>query len=124
MATINKVTLSNSAGGRPILITGTTSGSPTNIHTTGTNASVYDELWLYANNFSNSYVNITVQFGGTSANATNNDQLWYNVPSQSGLTLITPGLVLNGDGSAGRQVSAFTSTTNLVSVTGFVNRIS
>jgi hypothetical protein len=124
MATINKVLLSNSLGGRPILITGTATGTANNIHNTGTSASVYDEVWLYANNFSASNVSLTIEYGSNVANSTNNDRIVYGVPANSGFTIITPGTVLTGDGSAVRQIRAFTNVANTTTITGFVNRIS
>ena len=123
MATIEKVLLSNSLGGRPILITGTLTSNASNIHNTGTNASIYDEVWLYANNFSASNVTLTIEYGSNVANASNNDRIIYGVPASSGFTIITPGTVLTGDGSAVRQIRAFTNVANTTTITGFVNRI-
>jgi hypothetical protein len=120
MATFTKVLLSGSTGGRAIKVAAT--GTPgTTIHTTGTSSSIIDEVWVYAHNTSSTAVNLTVELGGT----TNpDDQIILSIAGQSGLILVLPGLTLTGDGSAGRIVRAFAGTTNVVMITGFVNRIS
>lgn len=120
MATFTKVVLSNSSGGRPIKIGNT--GSPGNtIHTTGTSSTIIDEIWLYAYNSSTDYVNLTFQFGGTTAV---DDDIRIAVPPQSGLTLVVAGLILTGTGGGTRSVSAYAGTTNVITVSGYVNRIS
>jgi hypothetical protein len=39
------------------------------------------------------------------------------------MSLIMPGLVLRGDGSAGEVVTAYSSVTNVITIFGYVNRI-
>lgn len=120
MATFTKVRLSGSTSGAPIKVGATTSPG-TAIHSTGTSASVIDEIWLYAYNSSTATQLLTIQFGGTTS--VDNDIRIF-IPSQSGLTLIVPGLLLSGTGSAANNVLAYASTTNVVTVSGYVNRIS
>ena len=119
MATFSKVLLSGSTGGRPIKVAATATAG-TLVHATGTSATVLDEVWLYAHNSSGAAVNLTVEFGGVSSP---DDLILLSVPSRTGLTLVLPGLVLAGDGSAVRNVRAFAGTTNVVTVVGYVNRI-
>jgi hypothetical protein len=50
----------------------------------------------------------------------NADGIELNIPGESGLVLVVPGLVLNN----AQVVSAFAGTTNVISISGYVNRIS
>lgn len=120
MATFSKVKLSGSTDGKAIKVAATAS-TGTTIHATGTSASILDEVWLYAYNSSSSAVVLTVQFGGTTA--VDND-IKLSVPATSGLTLVVPGLILSGTGSAANTVYAYAATTNVITISGYVNRIS
>lgn len=120
MATFTKVALSGSTRGKPVKVAATGS-TGTTIHATGTSATVIDEIWLYAYNSSTDNILLTVQYGGTTA--VDND-IKITLPSQSGLTLIVPGLILTGDGSAANTVYAYAATTNVITISGYVNRIS
>jgi len=120
MATFTKVNLSGSTQGRQIKVVATAS-SGTTIHATGTSSTVIDEVWLYAYNSSSSAVTLTIQYGSTS---TPDDDIKLSIPATSGLTLVVPGLVLTGTGSAANTVRAYAGTANVVMVSGYVNRIS
>lgn len=119
MATFTKVFLSGSTQGQPILVAATASPGTT-IHTTGTASTTLDEIWLYAYNSSTSAVNLDIQFGGTTS--PNND-ITLSIPATSGLTLVIPGLVLSGNGTTAATVYAWAGTTNVVTISGYVNRI-
>lgn len=120
MANYTKLNLSGSTGGQPILVSA--SATPgTNIHTTGTSSSELDEIWLYANNTSATDVKLTIEFGGT---ASPNNLIEVTITAESGLVLVIPGLLLSGDGTAGRSVKAFAGTGQVINITGYVNRIS
>lgn len=119
MATYSKQTLSGSTQGKAIKVAATSSPGTT-IHATGTSASTLDELWLYAYNGGTASIALTVQFGGT---ATPDNDIVVTLPSKTGLTTIVPGLVLTGTGTAANTVYAYAGTTNVVTLTGFVNRI-
>ncbi len=122
MATYSKVLLSGSTQGKAIKVAATTSGSAgTTIHTTGTSSTAEDEIWLYAYNSSSSPVVLTIQWGGVTAV---DNEIKLSIPSLAGLTLVVPGLILTGTGSAGNTVSAYAATTNVITVSGYVNRIS
>lgn len=121
MATFERVKLSGSTSGRGIKIVGTTSGTANVLHTTGVSSVVEDEIWLYAYNSDTSSRVLTVLFGGTS---TPDDEIKLTIGSQTGLTLVVPGLILVGTGAAGVSVAAFASVTNVVTIQGYVNRIS
>ena len=120
MATFSKVLLSGSTQGKAIKVAATTS-TGTTIHATGTSSSVIDEVWLYAYNSSASAVTLTIQYGGTTP--VDND-IKISIPATSGLTLIVPGLVLTGTGSAANTIYAYAGTTNVITISGYVNRIS
>jgi hypothetical protein len=120
MATFTKVPFSAQTDGQPIKVVATAS-TGTTIHTTGTSASIFDEVWLYAYNSSTGPIVLTVQYGGT---ATPDDDIKITIPSQSGLTLVVPGLILAGTGSVGATIAAYAGTANVVTVSGYINRIS
>ena len=120
MATFSKVLLSGSTQGKAIKVAATAS-TGTTIHATGTSSSIIDEVWLYAYNSSASAVTLTIQYGGTTA--VDND-IKLSIPPTSGLTLVVPGLTLTGTGSAANTVYAYAGTTNVVTISGYVNRIS
>jgi hypothetical protein len=119
MATFSKVLLSGSTQGKAIKVAATAS-TGTTIHATGTSATIEDEIWLYAYNSSSSAVLLTVQFGGTTA--VDND-IKISIPGTSGLTLVIPGLILTGTGSAENTVYAYAGTANVITINGYVNRI-
>lgn len=115
MASFLKRKLSGSTDGKPIKIaaTGTTG---TTIHTAvaGTTAGTFDEIWLWAYNGHTSAVQLTVEFGGVSVPDQN---IVVSIAAKSGLTPIVPGLILQN----GAVVTAFAGTTNVVTLSGFVN---
>jgi len=119
MPTYTKHILSGSTGGRPIKVVATASAGTT-IHTTGISATVIDEVWLYATNTDTVTRQLTLEFGGT----TNpDDRIVVGIPAQGGLTILVTGLLLLGDGAAGRVIRAFASAANIINIIGFVNRI-
>jgi len=120
MATFTKVILSGSTNGKAIKVAATAS-TGTTIHATGTSSSIIDEVWLYAYNSSSAAVILTIQWGGVTA-VDNETKL--SIPATSGLTLVIPGLILTGTGSAANTIAAYAGTTNVVTVSGYVNRIS
>lgn len=120
MATYTKTLLSGSTNGKAIKVAATAT-TGTTIHATGTSSTAFDEVWLYAFNSSTSAVALTVEYGGTTAPDQN---IVVTIPSQSGLTLVVPGLVLTGTGAAANTITAFAGTANVVTISGYVNRIS
>ena len=120
MATFTKTFLSGGYQGRAIKVAATTS-TGTTIHQTGTSASIIDEIWLYAYNSDTTARLLTIQFGGTTSPDYDIKVL---VPSQSGLTLVVPGLTLAGTGTVATPVYAYASAANVIQISGYVNRIS
>lgn len=120
MATFTKNILSGSTQGRGIKVVATAS-SGTTIHATGTSSSIIDEVWLYAYNGDTSARLLTVQWGSTS---TPDDDIKISIPAQSGLVLVAPGLILTGTGSAANTIRAYAAAANVITIHGYVNRIS
>ena len=118
MATFSKEKLSASTDGRGILVAATAS-SGTTIHTASTTTTTEDEVWLYCQNTSATSVKLTIQWGGTTSP---NDDIEVTVASESGLMLVVPGLILVGNATP-LVVRAFAATTNVLTIHGYVNRI-
>ncbi len=117
MATAVKRKLSGSTDGMPIKVVQTATAGTT-IHTAvaGTTDGTYDEIWLYAYNSHTAAVELTIEYGGATAPDQN---IKVTLASKSGLSLIVPGLILQN----GLTVKAFAGTANVVTISGWVNRI-
>lgn len=74
-----------------------------------------DEIWLRATNTSASAVQLTVQFGGTTAP---DDSIILTLQPQVGLVDVVLGHILQN----GAQVKAFAATANVIVLHGFVHR--
>jgi len=118
MATFSKQILSGSTDGKAIKVAATSSAGTT-IHTGSSTATTLDEVWIYAVNTSASSVKLTVQWGGTTSP---DDDIEATIAGESGLTLVIPGLVLKGNATP-LVVRAFAGTTNVITLSGYVNRI-
>lgn len=114
MATFSKLPLSGSTNGKSIPITETVSAGNT-LHIAQSGTSGLDEIWLYAVNSGSATVKTTIEYGGTETK----DQIEINIPGESGLVLITPGLLLQNS----LIVRAFAGTSDVISIHGYVNRI-
>jgi hypothetical protein len=120
MPTFTKTLLSGSTQGKPIKVVATATAGTT-IHATGTSGSIIDEVWLYAYNSSTGPIALTVEYGGVTAPDQN---IKIDIPATSGLTLVVPGLILTGTGAAANTIGAFAGTANVITISGYVNRIS
>lgn len=118
MATFAKNTLSGSVDGRAIKVAQTSSPGTT-VHTGSTTTTTFDEVWLYAVNSDTAARKLTIQWGGT---ASPDDEIEVTIQPESGLVLVAPGLILKGNATA-LVVRAFASAGNVVTLHGFVNRI-
>lgn len=118
MATFSKLTLSGSTDGKAIKVAATAS-SGTTIHTGSSTSTTYDEVWMYVQNTSASAVKLTVQWGGTTSP---DDDIEVTVAAEAGLMLLIPGLILKGNATP-LVVRAFAATTNVLTIVGYVNRI-
>ena len=114
MATFSKVFLSGgSADGRGIKVAATATPGTT-IHTA--HATAKDEIWLFANNSDTVDRLLTIEFGGTTAP---DDLIQLTVPLKTGLNQVTVGNILSNS----QVVRAFAASPNVISIFGFVNRI-
>lgn len=117
MATVVKRKLSGSTDGKPIKVVETATAGTT-IHTAvaGTTAGTFDEIWLFAYNGHTGDVVLTIEFGGASVPDQN---IIVTLAFKSGLQLVVPGLILQNE----MVVKAFASVANVITLSGFVNRI-
>jgi hypothetical protein len=115
MATFSKLPLSGSTNGKGIQVAATATPGTT-IHTAVSGTESFDELWIYAVNVSSSSVKLTIEYGGTAGA----DNIELTIPGEQGLTLVIPGLFLNN----AQVVTAFAATTNVITLHGYVNRVS
>lgn len=119
MATFSKEILSGSTDGKGILVAATATPGTT-IHTGSATATTLNEVWLYGMNTSTSAVKLTIEWGGTSSPG---DLIEVTLPPESGLTVLTPGLLIKGNATQ-LVVRAFAATTNVITIHGYVNVIS
>lgn len=115
MATFTKRVLSGSTNGRMIKVVATSSAGTT-IHTAVTGTDDFDEVWLWAVNSDTTDRKLTIEFGGTTSP---DDLVEVTIRAEAGLVLIVPGWPLQN----GLVVRAFAAAANVVSIGGFVNRI-
>lgn len=109
--------LSGSTDGKNIKVVATaTAGTTIHQAVAGTDVGTFDEIYLYATNNHTAAVNLTIEFGGV---ASPDDNITVGLAAKSGYALIIPGLILQN----GATIKAFASTANVISIAGFVNRI-
>jgi hypothetical protein len=117
MATAVKRKLSGSTDGMPIKVAaGSTLGTTIHDAVAGTTAGTFDEIWLWAYNGHTADVVLTIEFGGASVPDQN---VVLSIPTKVGLVLVIPGLILQNT----LKVSAFAATINVITISGFVNKI-
>lgn len=114
MATYSKIPLSGSTNGTGILVAATATPG-TLIHTAGAGVLNFDEVWIYCQNTSTSAVALDIEYGGTATK----DLIEITIQPEAGLVLIAPGLFINN----GLVVRAFAGTANVLSIHGYVNRV-
>lgn len=110
--------LSGSTGGKGIKV-GASTTPGTNIHTTGTSASVHDLIDLDCYNSDTVERTLVLEWGGTTAP---DDNVKYPVPPGMTISIVRK-RPLTGDGAAGRSVKAFCTTINVLVVNGKVTRM-
>lgn len=116
MATFTKTLLSGSTNGKAIKVVATATAGTT-IHTAVSGTASIDEIWLYAHNSSASTVKLTLEWGEATAPDGN---IEINIGAEgTGLVLVSPGILLQNS----LVVKAFAATANVVTLTGYVNRI-
>ena len=121
MATFSKLALQpagTTGTGLGVLVAATATAG-TAVHTASATATTVDEIWLYAMNTSTSAVKLTIEWGEATAP---NGNIELTVAAESGLVLVSPGLVLQGNATA-KVVRAFAATASVIVLHGYVNRI-
>ena len=116
---VAKIPFSSSTQGQGIKVAATATAG-TAVHTTGASATVIDEVWLYLFNSDSVDRIATIEFGGATAPDQN---IVLTVPTKGGLILAVPGLILLGNGSVALTVKVFAAAANVITVSGYVNRI-
>lgn len=117
MASYDRILLSGSTSGKPILVAASSSPGTT-IHTAVAGSADIDEIYLWATNTHTAAVTLSIQWGGTTDP---NDYICKALsldPSSEPFPIAT-GFQLNG----GLLVKAFGGSANLITITGYVNRI-
>ena len=117
MATYSKIVLSGSTDGRGILVDDDATAGKT-IHTGSSTATTYDEVWIYAANYDSSDRKLTIEWGSASAG----DLIEVTIPTEAGLVLVVPGLIIKGNATP-LVVAAFAATTSSIQLFGYVNQI-
>lgn len=112
VASFDKVLLSSSSYGDPILVSATSIGTGNTIHTA--HASLIDEVWIWASNTDTSAREITIGWGGTTAAY----QMIDTIAAKDSV-LIIPGIPCTNS----LVIKAAASVTNVIYIHGFVNRI-
>lgn len=113
MATFSKHILSGSTSGKGVLVAQAATAGTT-IHTA--HATALDEIWIYAVNTHTSSVKLTLEWGEATEP---NGNIELTIASESGLVLVTPGLLLTGS----LIVKAFAAIASEIVLHGYVNRI-
>mgnify|MGYP001207738665 CR=1 FL=1 len=113
--TFTKVALSGASNGLAVKVAATATAG-TLIHTAVTGTASFDEIWLWAYNSDTVSRLLTVEYGGATAPDNN---IAVTVPSKSGLMLVVPGLILQNS----LTVKAFAAAANVVTLSGYVNRM-
>lgn len=117
MATFTKTLLSGSTNGKAVKVAATATAGTT-IHTAVSGSASLDEVWLYAHNSSSATVKLTLEWGEATAPDGN---IEINLAAEgTGLVLVSPGILLQNS----LVIKAFAGTANVVTLTGYVNRIS
>ncbi len=116
MGTYTSVLLSGSTAGEPLTVPTTS----VTLHTAGTASGTHDEVHLWASNGATHDSELVIMFGSTAVGR----QSRYTVPTKDGFYSILPGLRI----TSSLAISAFTNTTSsstgVMIVGGYVNRIS
>ena len=113
---ITKIPLSGSTDGKMIQAVGTLH---TTLHTASSTATDIDEIWIWATNIYTADYEIDVGWGAPGSATSNNT---FTVPTEAGLYLVAPGLVLEGKASFPKAVTAYAADSDRINFVGYVNR--
>lgn len=118
MLTVDRVNLSGHTNGS-VLVVSTSAGSGTLIHAVSTDTDQIDEVWMWASNANSADLLLNIEWGvSTTAKI-----ISMNIPFDSGLHLVIPGISLQGVAGP-HNIDAWTTTTgSQVTIYGYVNRM-
>jgi len=125
MATLTKHLLSeiDSISSRRFIIESVEASAADVFHVTTTTATTLDEIWVYAHNYSSADVEVTFLCSLTGLPSTKvgnvNESVSVTIPYKSGRALVFDGLLM----AHGLSAAAYASSTNSITLDGFVNRI-
>lgn len=117
LAGMTTIALSGSTRGRPIQLTGTTSGTAVTLHTATTTAGQIDRLFIDLTNTSASAVVVTIEFGTTGVG----NEIDVTVPANATVRAVDGSVI---GGAATDTVRAYATAANVINVTGRVERLS
>tara|TARA_B100001540_G_scaffold111942_1_gene100419 strand:+ start:536 stop:886 length:351 start_codon:yes stop_codon:yes gene_type:complete len=112
---IEKIPLSGSTDGKMIQCT----GNNTTLHTASSNASHIDEVWIWAMNIHTADEEVTIGWGQAGYTVSNS---LFTVPTEAGLYLLVPGLILKGNAGTQKLVNGYCSAVDRINFAGYVNR--
>jgi hypothetical protein len=116
---ISPVHLSGSTDGNPIVVAATDiTSSPTTIHTAVSGTAAFDEITLFVSNLDSSPRTLSLALGGTT-DPTHLICKAVSIPANSAPIPVVVGLRMNN----GDVLAAAGSVTNILNITGVVNRI-
>jgi hypothetical protein len=113
---ITKIPLSSSTDGKMIQAG---ASLHTNLHTASSDPDDIDEIWIWACNIYNADYEFDLGWGAAGSTTTNNT---FTVPTEAGLYLVAPGLLLEGKASFPKSVTAYTVAADRINFAGYVNR--
>jgi hypothetical protein len=113
---VSNLPLSGSNHGRGIKITGTNTAGAVTVHQAINDTVDLDNVWIEAYNSHTAAVDVTIEWGGTSAP---DDHIKAAVPPGQGLFVLAAGLPLRNN----LTIKAFAGTANVVVLYGFVHRV-
>lgn len=106
------------ANGRRIKVAATATPG-TLIHTGPSDTSLLDEVWIDAVNTSTAPVNVTIEYGGTTAP---DDTMTITVQPKASAALVVPGNVLAGAATP-LIIRAYADTANVITLGGYAHRL-
>ena len=114
MATVDKLILSGSTQGRPLVITATTTGAAQILHASTASTTVLDEVYIWACNIHATTVgDLTLEFGTATTHVE-----YFGMSVSEGWFNVCPGLILSNSD----DVQVFASATTVFHVAGYVLR--
>ena len=112
---IEKIALSGSTDGK--MIQG--NGDNLTLHTASSDPDHIDEVWIWACNIYTSDFECTIGWGRWGWTASNSN---FTVPTEAGLYLLVPGLLLKGNAGTPKIVNCATDNADRINFAGYVNR--